>query len=131
MKRQALIFLSIGLLMGASSLFAHHVDQTYDLSESTRLIGTVNGFEWGSPHSKIHFKVEDEQGNVKNWVGELPSSSALAERGWTENSIQAEDEVTLTGSPAEGDQAMIWITQTVVVKRNVIGSRRGYFLNLP
>lgn len=85
-----------GLLMVSDSLFAHHSASTiYDQKREVTLTGTVIEFEFINPHSKIHFEVKDDQGNLEEWVGEMAPPNNLRRQGWTRNTIKPGDQITV------------------------------------
>jgi Family of unknown function (DUF6152) len=62
---------------------------------------TVTKFVWANPHTILLFDVKDESGNITHWAGEAGSPSAVGLLGWTKNSVQAGDVITVYIFPAK------------------------------
>ena len=93
------------LLCLAASALAHHsrvaVYRTDDPPVTLR--GTVTEVQWQNPHIWFYMDVVDEAGNVTNWEVELAGGSNPARmyrRGWTADSLQIGDVVTVEGALA-------------------------------
>jgi hypothetical protein len=56
---------------------------------------TVTKYIWANPHSIVMFDVKDDKGEIAHWAGEAGSPSALSLIGWTKNSLQPGDVVTV------------------------------------
>src|ERR1700752_5538655 len=77
-------------------LYAHHGNTAYDTSKAVVLKGaTVTKFVWGNPHTFLMFDAKDDKGNVVHWAGEAGSPSSLGLIGWTKDSVQPGDVVTV------------------------------------
>jgi Family of unknown function (DUF6152) len=88
-------------ILAASSLvsiplFAHHGNTAYDTSKAVILKGaTVTKFVWGNPHTFLMVDVKDDKGNVVHWAGEAGSPSSLGLLGWSKDSVQPGDVITV------------------------------------
>ena len=51
---------------------------------------------------------------MRNWKAELTSANHLTPKGWTESSIQAGDQITITGFRAKNGAASLWATKVVL-----------------
>jgi hypothetical protein len=88
--------LLLGLVAICGPLLAHHGNVAYDTSKAVVLKGaTVTKFQWANPHCFIMFDVKDDSGNVAHWSGEAGSPQALGLIGWTRNSVQPGDTITV------------------------------------
>lgn len=91
-----------GLLL-ASHLpaLAHHGGGIeYDQSTVDSVSGVATSFAFRFPHVLIELDVTDESGNVENWImGTRWTPTILRKHGWTRNSVQPGDEITVTYSP--------------------------------
>ena len=96
----------ITLLTAAATLVtlrasAHHsFAAEFDADAPVDITGYVTKVEWLNPHTFFYIDVEDENGEYSNWAIELGSPNGLMRRGWTRNSLQIGDEVTVEGSRA-------------------------------
>jgi hypothetical protein len=80
---------------------AHHGGGIeYDQSTVDTVSGVATDFAFRFPHVQIEMDVTDENGNVENWImGTRWTPTILRKHGWTRNSIQPGDEITVTYSP--------------------------------
>jgi hypothetical protein len=77
---------------------AHHsFAAEFDSNSPIDLMGTVTKVEWANPHTYFYIDVTDAAGKVENWALELGSPNGLMRRGWTRNSMQIGDVVTVSG----------------------------------
>ncbi len=62
--------------------------------------GTVTEFAWRNPH--VYFKVQttDATGNDVEWEIETGATPILSRSGWTRDSLQVGEEITVRGHPA-------------------------------
>jgi hypothetical protein len=88
-------------LAGNAAVQAHHAfSAEFSRDLPLEITGTVTKVEWMNPHARFYVDVEDESGEVVNWDFELGSPNMLMRRGWTRNSLQPGDVVTVTGHRA-------------------------------
>ena len=104
MKSRLLMSLALlgGLPTVCGPLFAHHGSASYKTDKVVVLKqATVTKFLWANPHTMLLFDVKDEKGNVSHWAGEAGSPSAVRLLGWTKNSLQAGDVITVHLYPSK------------------------------
>lgn len=103
MKRKLLISLPfvMGLLTMSGAAWAHHGSAAYTTSVVVMKDATVTRFAWNNPHCIIMFDVKDDKGNVAHWAAEIGSPPAVSLLGWTRNSLQPGDMVTVYIWPAK------------------------------
>jgi|TARA_B100001750_G_scaffold135995_1_gene108204 hypothetical protein len=87
------------LAMLAPMAWGHHSHANYSEGEWLFLEGTVREIYWMNPHSWIYLDVVDSGGQSRAWAIEGVSLTELRRSGWTENSIQAGDELALRCHP--------------------------------
>ena len=93
--------LAMAAAMSALPAAAHHsFAAEFDANQAVDITGFVTKVEWANPHTFFYVDVEDENGDYANWAIELGSPNGLMRRGWTRNSLQVGDEVTVVGSRA-------------------------------
>lgn len=109
-----LLALAAGFLMVPSSADAHHGFAAFDTTVEVTLKGTVTEFRFVNPHCVIEFDVKDDKDQVRNWKAELTSANHLTPKGWTESSVQAGDELTITGYRAKNGSPSLWVTKIVL-----------------
>jgi hypothetical protein len=100
--RVAAIVAGLGLLLSAGPALAHHAFAAeYDAKKPIKLTGTVTKLEWLNPHTWFYIDVKDDNGKVTNWGFEMGSPNILLRAGWTRNSMNPGDVVTVEGSRAK------------------------------
>ncbi len=87
------------LAMLVPMAWGHHSHANYSEGEWLFLEGTVREIYWMNPHSWIYLDVVDSGGQSRAWAIEGVSLTELRRGGWTENSIQAGDELALRCHP--------------------------------
>jgi len=87
--------LALVLLTVCSPALAHHGNIAYDMSKPVVLKATVTKFTWANPHSFIMFDAKDGRGNEQHWIVESGSPSSLSQIGWTRNTLQPNDAITV------------------------------------
>ena len=124
----AILAVAIGCVATSATSLAHHGSNVvYDLTATITVSGTVTRFQFVNPHALIFLEVTDENGETVEWLAGLPSASGLqGNEGWTRDTIQPGDELTITGSPARGDAPSLWTGQIErdgepLLKRNYTG----------
>src|SRR5580658_4623163 len=96
-----ILFSFLILAASAHSVFAHHsMAAAYDDKKPVTLKGVVTKFDWTNPHVLVFVDVTAANGDVTNWEVELPSRVELKRDGWTKDSINVGDSVTVEGSSA-------------------------------
>ena len=88
-----------GLVIGASTLSAHHSFAAFDMSKEQTITGVVSRFDWTNPHTFIWVDVTNEKGVVENWGIEGMSPNFLGRRGWSKNSVKPGDKITVSVRP--------------------------------
>jgi Family of unknown function (DUF6152) len=88
-------------LVISGSLFAHHGAAAYMDKIVVLKDVTVTKFVWANPHSIVLFDVKDDKGNVTHWAGEAGSPSAIGLLGWSRNSLQPGNVITVYIFPAK------------------------------
>jgi hypothetical protein len=96
------LIVPLGLLLATTTpLLAHHsFSSEYDAKQRITLKGRVTKVEWMNPHAYFYINVTDETGTVTNWAHEMGAPSGLQRQGWTRNTLQVGDEVTVQGTRA-------------------------------
>jgi Family of unknown function (DUF6152) len=130
MRRRTLSsFVLFASLVASIPLFAHHGNAAYETSKAVVLKNaTVTKFVWGNPHTFLMFDVKDDKGNIVHWAGEAGSPSSLGLIGWTKDSVQPGDVITVyiyqskTGRPV-GRLNRIVLADGTALKDSALGYR--------
>lgn len=103
--KMKLAALGLGILMAASSAWAHHAFAAeFDENKPLQLRGKVTRMEWINPHSWIHIAVPDEKtGKVNEWMIECGPPNGLLRRGFTKASLPPGTEILVVGWQAKDD----------------------------
>lgn len=99
----------IGMAL-AQVAVGHHSQSEFDPRKRVELTGKVTKLDWRSPHARLYVDVVDAEGRTVNWDFELASPTTLMRRGWTRNSLQPGDQVTVTGMEARNHPAIAYAT---------------------
>jgi hypothetical protein len=103
-KRRMFLALLCVLPTICGPLLAHHGSASYKTDKAVVMTqATVTKFLWANPHTMLLFDVKDEKGNVSHWAGEAGSPSAVRLFGWTKNSVQPGDVITVHLYPSKFD----------------------------
>lgn len=91
-------------LLVAAVLFtpvaAHHAfSPVYDDKRTVSVSGVVTQFRFVNPHALLYLDVAGDSGKVTKWTVEFAGRLNLSENGWTEDTIKAGEQVTVTGNP--------------------------------
>jgi Family of unknown function (DUF6152) len=123
---------SVALVSGLLALpaAAHHsFPAQYDADKPITLTGTVTSVEWMNPHMLFYVDVTDAStGEVVNWTLEMGSPNALLRLGWTRDSMQPGDVVTVEGSRARDGSPLVnarSVTLTKTGKKLFAGSSQN------
>lgn len=87
---------------------AHHGYAEFDQTTKIALRGIVTEFHYTNPHCIVDFDVKGDQGQVQKWQGELGNPLHL--KGWTATSLEAGNEVSVSGFRAKSGALYLWVT---------------------
>src|SRR5688500_3488567 len=93
----------VALAFGVTPIIAHHsFSAEFDAAKPFKITGQVTKVEWMNPHTFFYIDVKDEKtGKVTNWAMEMGSPNGLMRAGWTRNTMNIGDTVTVKGSLAK------------------------------
>ena len=120
------VAVTAALLVATSTANAHHGWAAFDTNKTITLKGKVTDFHFVNPHCVVEFEAADEQGHSQQWQAELTSASRLAPKGWTATTLEAGDEVTITGYAAKNGTPSIWVTRIVLPNGKEFKLSSGY-----
>lgn len=106
---------AVFLIAGPS--WAHHGDAGRYHETVTTVVGVVAQWRLINPHSVLILDVEDADGTVVRWRGELGNPTNLGTRyGWDADTFKPGDRITMTGRALKnGSPAMTLSEGSILV----------------
>lgn len=94
----ACVAIVTAVAMYSGAVQAHHGDAGRYNEHVTTVVGVVAQWRFINPHSVLVLDVEDDNGNVTRWLGEIGNPTSLESRlGWDANTFQPGDRIEMTG----------------------------------
>jgi len=122
----ALVFgLALSLLLFPARLAAHHGSSNYDMSKSVSVKGTITEFAFVNPHSSIHLEAKDDKGHAEQWLIEADSPNNLARAGWSRESLQPGDMVTIVGNRLKDGSKVMRLQKVIFSDGRELKPREG------
>ena len=87
------------IMFGPGPASAHHGWTGYERSGRASVSGIVTAVEFRNPHTRFYLDVEKADGTIENWMFEGGSVGRLRRAGWSEDTLQAGDEITVEFMP--------------------------------
>ena len=106
-----IIPLVAALLSMAGPARGHHGWAEFDEKAEVTFEGIVTDFHFVNPHCVVEFRVKDEKGQIQKWQGEFSSPGVLSRKGWNAASLEAGDQITITGHPAHNGVLALHVTR--------------------
>jgi len=116
-----LLLITSGLTIGSNALSHHSGALFYTMGETITLKGEVLSFNFRNPHAIVELLVTDENGDQVRWTCETSAPSALRRRGWSQQSLEAGEIVTLNGVPARDGTRLMRITAVTKADGTQVG----------
>ena len=88
-------------LFSAAPALAHHSNVAFEVTKVVTITGVVKAFEWRNPHTWVILTIDDGKGGKVDWAVEGRAPGVLLRAGWTKNSLQPGEMVTVDMSPAK------------------------------
>jgi hypothetical protein len=92
-------------LCPVGSALAHHSHAMFDMNREVTVSGTVAGVRFANPHVYLLLQVADENGQTSRWTIEMSTIGNMAERGFSANTFQTGDLVTISVNPLRNGQS--------------------------
>lgn len=100
-KMVIVLSLSLGALIGAVPMFAHHGSAAFETGKNLTVKGTVTEWFWANPHCLLKLDIKTDSGEMVHWVAETQAPANIVEAGWRKNSFKPGEAVTVTLRPAK------------------------------
>jgi hypothetical protein len=97
----AIAAIAVAALSTATRGFAHHSNVAFEVTKVVTVTGVVKAFEWRNPHTWVILTVDDGKGGEVDWGIEGRAPGVLLRAGWTRNSLQPGEMITVDMSPAK------------------------------
>jgi hypothetical protein len=89
-----------GLALAAGASAHHSFAVHFTADEVITVEGVVTEFSFSNPHGQLFWTATNADGEAEEWSAETNSPNILRRRGWSKESIQPGDAVTVTGFPS-------------------------------
>ena len=100
MSRLVILLIAVSSCLSVSTVaLAHHSRNNFDLETQLEFSGVVTEYSWRNPHTFATLEVEAESGETTELLFELNSVSVMSREGWTSDTIQVGDKVTVVANP--------------------------------
>jgi hypothetical protein len=99
--RHSIITTGIAALVACPAT-AHHSQAQFvlDPDRMETIRGTVTEFDFRNPHVYVYLEAQDADGSTVEWELEATSTPNLIRRGWSRNSIEVGEQLTVDIHPA-------------------------------
>ena len=104
--------------------FAHHGAAAYT-DKVVTFQASVTEFRFVNPHVQIYFDVTNQDGEIEHWQGELTAPNKLARAGWSKNTIQPGEKLSITGRAARNEGRSLRITAIVTADGESLPTRES------
>jgi hypothetical protein len=120
MKFRSLSVVAWLVLVASSDALAHHpILAKFDDADPVHLAGIVSFVDWRNPHAHVFINVT-ESGQTLNWAVELESPITLEASGWSRDTLEPGDRVSVDGIRARDGSRQVW---GAAVERDGSGAR--------
>jgi hypothetical protein len=124
-KLAAIAATALGRCLGCVALAAatgiasaHHGDAGRFEEATVTLSGTVVALQLINPHSTLVLDVPQARGETVRWQAEFTSPGNLSRNwGWDRNTLQAGDQITITGRRLKSGQPYINLSERARILR--------------
>ena len=83
----------------ATTAWAHHSFNAYDMSKTLRVSGTLKDFRWGAPHSSMVLRYQDRNGATAQMSLVSASPLAFSKQGFKPRDFHSGDRIRVTYHP--------------------------------
>ena len=97
---------ALGLLIVSVPLLAHHGAAQFDVGKKVTVKGTVTEWFWSNPQCFLRFGAPGADGQVVHWAVETQSGPNILPQGFSKQTFNVGDEVTVTLEPVKNGRPM-------------------------
>ena len=123
--RMRLIALSAVLgavFINATPSLAHHSNVAFEVTKVITISGVVKAFQWRNPHTWVVLAVDDGKGGKVDWAVEGRAPGVLLRAGWTKNSLQPGEMITVDFSPAKDGSKTGLVARVTKADGTILGN---------
>ena len=111
----------LGVFAVLPAMAHHSVTHYFNMREVVvHTDATAVSYSPANPHGRLVYSMADEQGNVKEWVAELPAYNMMRRNGAVGDEINPGDALTLRGNPGRNGATMLRVTHVLVPSGEVV-----------
>ena len=114
----------LAVVAAAAPAFAHHGFASYT-RDMTTVQATITEFLFVNPHVQLHFDIENKEGDIERWQGELTAPNKLARAGWTKNTFKPGDQIQISGELARNGGHSIRIREIIAANGDSLPIRES------
>ncbi len=107
---------------------AHHSNAQFDTSKILEFEATVTAFEWKNPHVFVQVDTRDADGNTAHLQVEGDGISILIPLGWSRDSLQTGERVTIEASPPKNSARRSVLGRAIIKSDGTVLSPNPEFL---
>jgi len=98
------VLILLGLLLNGIPAIAHHSFAIYDQENPVTRSGIVREHRWTNPHAAVILTLTNEDGTKTDWVLDQGPVNMLSRQGWTRDTLNPGDRITVEFSPLHSGQ---------------------------
>ncbi len=100
---------SLGAIVLAAPVFAHHGFGRFDPTKDVTIEGTLTGIDFVNPHAYLYFDAAGADGKVTQMRCEMRAATVLRRSGWSPEMFVPGKHVVVSGNPHRDDPASCYI----------------------
>ena len=121
-KAACVLLVAVATLLESAPLFAHHSAALfYSMGKTISLKGEIARFNFRNPRAIVELMVKNDKGELERWTCETSAPSALRRRGWSQESLNVGESVTIDGIPASDGTKLMRITAVTKADGTKVG----------
>jgi len=109
-------------LFDAPPGLAHHSNVAFEVTKVITITGVVKAFQWRNPHTWVVLAVDDGKGGKVEWAVEGRAPGVLLRAGWTKNSLQPGEMITVDFSPAKDGSKTGLVARVTKADGTILGN---------
>jgi hypothetical protein len=121
MTASRLVLVASVLVIGSTTLTAHHSFAAFDRSKVVTLTGVVKEVQWNNPHTWIQVLVTDATGKQTEWGFECGSPNMMSRTGWTRSTLKSGDKVIVVANPLKDGRPNAALVRVTLPDGRVLG----------